>query len=173
MLFWATTIPGRFPDTDATGDKQLNHRIYLTTTKDFRRFTPTRLFYDQGFNVIDSTIVRVERRFVMFLKDETRAPVARKNLRYAVSQRAKGPYGPPSPPITGNYWAEGPSAIQIGPRWIVYFDKYTLHRYGAVASADLEHWEDISAQVTFPEGMRHGTAMEVSPNLLKQLLALK
>lgn len=172
LLFWATTIPGRFPETDNSGDNGLNHRIYLTTTRDFRTFTPTRLFYDPGFNVIDATLIRDGRRFIMFCKDETRQPVAHKNLRYAVSRRAQGPYRAASVPITGNYWAEGPSAIKIGDRWIVYFDKYREHRYGAVASTDLQHWADISAQVQFPAGARHGTVFRVPPAVLSGLLAL-
>ena len=173
LLFWATTIPDRFPETDRSGDNKLNHRIYLTTTKDFRTFTPTRLFYDQGFNVIDSTIVKDGSRYIMFLKDETKEPVAKKNLRYAVSSRAMGPYGQASEPITGNYWAEGPTAIKIGKRWVVYFDKYRDHRYGAVASGDLKQWEDISAQVRFPAGARHGTVLRVRQSILLKLLELK
>ncbi|HEY6187599.1 MAG TPA: glycoside hydrolase family 43 protein [Pyrinomonadaceae bacterium] len=173
LLFWATTIPGRFPDTDQSGDNNLNHRIYLTTTKDFKTFAPTRLFYDQGFNVIDSTIIKDGSRYIMFLKDETKQPVAKKNLRYAVSSRAMGPYGQASPPITGNYWAEGPTAIKIGRKLIVYFDKYRDHRYGAVASIDLNRWEDISAQVRFPEGARHGTVLRVRQAVLLKLLELK
>jgi predicted GH43/DUF377 family glycosyl hydrolase len=173
LLFWATTIPGRFPETDQTGDNNLNHRIYLTTTKDFKTFTPASLFYDHGFNVIDSTIVKDGSRYIMFLKDETKQPVAKKNLRYAVSSRAMGPYGQASAPITGNYWAEGPTAIKIGQRWIVYFDKYRDHRYGAVASGDLKQWEDISAQVRFPERARHGTVLRVRQSILSKLLELK
>ena len=173
LLFWATTIPGRFPESDSSGDNGLNHRMYLTTTKDFKTFTPTRVFYNQGFNVIDATIVKDGSRYIMFLKDETRQPIAQKNIRYAVSHRATGPYGPVSPPITGNYWAEGPSAIKIGKRWIVYFDKYRERRYGAVASADLKNWEDISAQVQFPEGTRHGTVLRVPQVVLTKLLDLK
>lgn len=173
LLFWATTIPGRFPATDNAGDGGKNHRIYFTTTKDFRTFAPTRLFYDRGFNVIDATIVRDGRRYVMFLKDETRAPAAQKNIRYAASGKASGPYGPASAPITGQYWAEGPSAIKVGARWVVYFDKYTQKRYGAVASEDLEHWEDISEQVQFPEGARHGTVLRVPRAVLAKLLELK
>lgn len=173
LLFWSTTIPGRFPATDDTGDNGLNHRIYLTTTRDFCVFTPTRLFYDPGFNVIDATLVKAGGRSIMFCKDETRKPVARKNLRYAVSRRAHGPYGPASAPITGDYWAEGPSAIKIGHRWIVYFDKYTEHHYGAIASRDLQHWVDISAQVQLPAGARHGTVFGVAPAVLTGLLALK
>jgi hypothetical protein len=173
LLFWATTIPGRFPETDNTGDRGQNHRIYLTTTKDFRTFTPTRLFYDRGFNVIDATIATDGWRYIMFLKDETRMPVAKKSIRYAVSQKAAGPYGPASAPITGKYWAEGPSAIKIGKRWIVYFDKYTEKRYGAVASTDLRRWEDISEQVQFPAGARHGTVLRIPQAVLTKLLELK
>ncbi len=172
LLFWSTTIPGRFPATDDTGDNGLNHRIYLTTTRDFQTFTPTRLFYDPGFNVIDATLVKDGRRFIMFCKDETRKPVAHKYLRFAVSRRAQGPYGTASVPITGDYWAEGPSAIKIGRRWVVYFDKYTQHHYGAVASTDMQHWEDISAQIQMPAGARHGTVFRVSPSVLTKLLAL-
>lgn len=173
LLFWATTIPGRFPDTDRSGDNGLNHRIYVTTTKDFRAFTPTRLFYDPGFSVIDATIVRDGRRYVMFFKDETRNPVARKNIHYALSDHAAGPYGPASPPVTGDYWAEGPTAFKIGGRWVVYFDEYREHRYGAVASEDLRRWEDISAQLQFPEGARHGSVLRVPRAVLARLLELK
>ncbi|HYJ45327.1 MAG TPA: glycoside hydrolase family 43 protein [Pyrinomonadaceae bacterium] len=173
LLFWATTIPGRFPETDQSGDNGLNHRLYLTTTTDFKTFAPARLFYDPGFEVIDATIVKEGKRFVMFFKDETKLPVAKKSLHYAVSQRAQGPYGKPSSPITGNYWAEGPTAIKIDRRWIVYFDKYREHRYGAVASRDLEHWEDISEQLQFPALARHGTVIRVPRAVLTKLLELK
>jgi hypothetical protein len=173
ILFWSTTIPGRFPATDRSGDNGRNHRIYDTTTKDFHTFTPTRLFYDQGFSVIDATIVKDGRRYVMVFKDETRWPTAQKNIHYAISNGAAGPYGPALPPITGSYWAEGPTAIRIGGRWIVYFDKYREHRYGAVASTDWKQWEDISAQLQFPEGARHGTVLSVPRKVLIKLLELK
>ncbi len=173
LLFWSTTIPGRFPATDKSGDNGRNHRIYVTTTKDFRRFTPTRLFYDGGFSVIDATIVRDGRRYVMIVKDETRWPTAQKNIHYAVSDQAAGPFGPASPAISGSYWAEGPTAIRINGRWIVYFDKYRDHRYGAVASADWTQWEDISAQLQFPGGARHGTVLRVPRAVLTKLLELK
>ena len=172
LLFWSSTIPGRFPATDRSGDNGRNHRIYVTTTRDFHTFTPTRLLYDQGFSVIDATLIKDGRRYVMFFKDETRWPTAQKNLHYAIGNSAAGSYGPPSPPITGSYWAEGPTAIKIGERWIVYFDKYRDHRYGAVASADWKQWEDISVQLQFPEGARHGTVLRVPRAVLTRLLEL-
>ncbi|HDY65321.1 MAG TPA: hypothetical protein ENH84_03690, partial [Phycisphaerae bacterium] len=158
LIFWATTIPGRFPATEKAGDGGLNHRMYYVTTKDFETFSATKLFYDRGFNVIDATIVTNGGRYVMFLKDETRNP-PQKNIRIAFSDKAEGPYSTASKPITGDYWAEGPSAIKIGEDWVVYFDKYRKHRYGAVMSKDLTNWRDISDKVSFPGGFRHGTVL--------------
>ena len=58
LIFWATTIPGRFPATETSGDNGLNHRIYYVTTNDFTSYSKTALLYDGGFNVIDATIVK-------------------------------------------------------------------------------------------------------------------
>lgn len=171
LIYWSTTIPGRFPETDKTGDNGRNHRIHYTTTRDFETFTPTKLFYDPGFNTIDATIVKDDGRYIMFIKDETRHP-PKKNIRIAVSTQAEGPYGPASEAITGKYWAEGPSAIKIGDTWFVYFDKYRKRQYGAVISKDLKNWEDISDKVHFPEGTRHGTVFQVPKAILPKLPGL-
>jgi hypothetical protein len=168
LLFWATTIPGRFPETERTGDN--NHRMYYCTTKDFETLSPTRLFYDHGFNVIDSTIVRDGNQFVMFLKDETREP-PQKNIRLSTASHAEGPWSRPSPPITGDYWAEGPTAVRISATWFVYFDKYRKGEYGLIISQDLETWQDASDRLVFPTGSRHGTILEVPRALVEKLRA--
>lgn len=85
-----------------------------------------------------------------------------KNIRVATASKLTGPYSKPGEPITGNYWAEGPTSLKIGDEWIVYFDKYRDHKYGAVKSRDLIHWEDISDRVSFPSGVRHGTVFAIS-----------
>lgn len=168
VIYWATTIPGRFPAGETAVEGGNNHRIYYATTPDFKTYTPAKVLYDQGFNVIDATMQPAGQRYVLFLKDETREPV-QKNLRVAFADQATGPYGPPSAPITGKYWAEGPTAIQLGDKWLVYFDKYTEHKYGAVTSTDLAHWTDISDQVQFPAGTRHGTVLRITKKELAKL----
>jgi hypothetical protein len=171
LIFWASTVPGRFPETEAKpGDK--NHRMYYVTTRDFKFFSEARLFYEPGFNVIDAAVVRDGARYIMILKNETEKP-PEKNLRVAFAEKATGPYGPASEPITGQYWAEGPSAIEIGGYWYVYFDKYIEKTYGVVRTADWKRWEDLSERMTFPEGMRHGTVFRVNEDILKPLLALE
>lgn len=171
MIFWASTIPGRYPDTDKTGDDGYNHRMYYTLTTDFERLEPARLLYEPGFNVIDAMIVEEDTCFVMFLKDETRHPPA-KNLRVATAQTLTGPYGPPSEPITGDYWAEGPTAIRLGGKWFVYFDRYAQNRYGLVTSEDRVRWTDESDKVQFPPNQRHGSVLRVSNETLDALRAL-
>lgn len=168
IIFWSTTIPGRFPETEKSGDEDYNHRMYYVTTTDFNDFVETELFYDQGFNVIDGTLIKEKDQYVLILKDETRTP-PQKNIRIATSSKVTGGYGKPSEPITGNYWAEGPTPLKIGDWWIVYFDKYMNHKMGAVRSKDLKTWEDISDQISFPEGTRHGTVFKVSRELLENL----
>jgi len=165
MIYWASTIPGRYPDTDVGGGGgKYNHRIYYVSTTDFRSFTPAKLLYEHGFSVIDAQIVRDGSRYVMFLKDETERPTAQKNIRLAFADRAEGPWSAPTAPITGDYWAEGPTVLHVGSRWIVYFDRYREHRYGALASRDLtrtSRWNSITPSLRLPDGIRHGTAFEV------------
>ncbi len=168
MIYWATTIPGRFAKGDTSGDDKYNHRMYYTTTKDFKTFSPTRLLYDKDFNVIDATIQQNGKQYVMFLKDETRKP-PQKNLRMAASKQLTEGYSIPSAPITGKYWAEGPTVIKINGNWIVYFDKYTEHKYGAVTSSDLQHWTDISDKISFPKGARHGTVFTITKEEFEKL----
>jgi dienelactone hydrolase len=167
MIYWASTIEGKFLETKSDEEKGYNHRIYYTTTKDFKSFKKTKLLYEPGFNVIDASIVKDEKGYTMFLKDETKVPV-QKNLKIATSKNLEGPYSKASEPITGNYWAEGPTATQINGEWVVYFDKYRDHKYGAVKET-AKGWEDISEQISFPQGVRHGTVIKVSATLINSL----
>lgn len=168
MIYWATTIPGRFPETDEEGEK--NHRIYYVTTRNFKTYTKAALLYEPGFNVIDATIQKDGNRYVMFLKNETKKPRPEKNIRVAFSKYLTKGYSKASEPITGKYWAEGPTAVKIDHKWVVYFDKYTDHQYGAITSTDLKNWTDISDQLKLPEGIRHGTVVAVSRDALTLMI---
>lgn len=171
-IYWATTIRGKYVARDTAAESGYNHRMYYTTTKNFRKFSKTKILYDPGFSVIDASIVKNGKRWIMFLKNETRWPVE-KNLRVATAKKLTGPYSAPGAPITGNYWAEGPTAAKIGSDWIVYFDKYRDKKYGAVRSSDLVTWKDISDEVSFPKGARHGTVLKISKEEFKKMNSLQ
>ena len=170
-IFWATTIPGRHSEVaDSENEQGYNHRIYYTTTNDFKTFSDTRMMFNPAFSVIDAAVIKWKNEYIMFHKNENPNP-PEKNIRYSKSL-TMGENFPTevSAPITGNYWAEGPSPLMIGDYLYVYFDKYLDHRYGAVRSSDGKEWEDISEQIIFPEGTRHGTAFTINKKILEGLM---
>lgn len=175
LIFWASTVRGRFPKTAGSSENDLNHRIYCTTTKDFVNYTPTRLFYNPGFSVIDATILPARGRYFLIVKDETRTP-PKKYLRIASSDDLEGPYAYLGPTFTPKgLWVEGPTAIRIGNWYLVYFDAYIARHYGAMRSRDLKTWQDVTDRMTFPgagtpERVRHGTIIELPSQVVTRLI---
>ncbi len=167
LIFWSSTVPGRFPVPDETErqDKSRpprNHRLYSTTTKDFETFTPTRLHYDPGFNVIDETMVQDGDGWVMIVKNETEIPAPAKNLYVTRAPSPEGPWAAPEAPFTPpGLWVEGATAIKLGDWWHVYYDIYRDKKYGVMRTKDFTHWEDMSDQLVMPKGIRHGTVLRV------------
>ena len=151
----------------------LNHRIYRTTTRDFKGYSRAELFLDPGFNVIDATIVRDGFRYLMFLKDETERPEARKDIRLAVADHALGPYVPEPGPISKENWVEGPTAFRSGQETIVLFDAYRRKQDQGVTSRDLKTWTGLGAELQMPPGARHGSVVAVPEKILKGLLAVE
>lgn len=170
IIFWSTTIPGRFPDTEKTGDSGYNHRLYAVTTRDWKTFSPARLWFDAGFNSIDATVVRDGKRWIMVFKDERKTP-SQKRLRLAFSDSAAGPWKDISEPFTES-WSEGPSAVKIGDEWWIYFDHYQKpQHYGAVRTGDWKKFKDMTSQVSFPEDHKHGTVVRIPESLAQSLQA--
>ncbi len=172
LIYWSSTITGAFPETQIEAENGYNHRIYYTKTKDFKTFEPTMILYEPGFNCIDATIVPYKDKWMMVIKDETREP-AQKNLKLAFAEHLEGPYGQPTEPITGDYWAEGPTVNYKNGEWYVYFDRYIDNYYGIIKSKDLKNWEDLTSQLNFPKGIRHGTIFSVSQKEYQKLKAVK
>lgn len=171
LIFWSTTIPGRHKEVPTSeSEKGLNHRIYYTITKNFEDFSKPDLFFNPDFSVIDATILKYKGIYYMFVKNENSNP-PEKNIRYTTSKNLYGPYNIlVSNPITGNYWAEGPTAIKINGYIYVYFDKYREKKYGVVRTKDFKNWEDISNLLEMPLGIRHGSILKIDKNVLQKLL---
>lgn len=172
LIYWATTIPGRFPATEPPGEglsrgDKLNHRMYYVETRDFVTYSDTKLLYDGGFSVIDAFIVKAAPdRNVMIVKDETARPKPKKQLRVVEAKRPDGPWGAASEPVSVD-WVEGPSVLKAGDAWLVYYDEYTRKKYGAIRTRDFKSFETVN--VTFPPGTRHGTAFPVPPSVAERL----
>ncbi len=166
IIIWASTIPYRF--ARGIEDEDNNHRMYFTTTKDFKNFTDTKLFLDPGFSVIDAVIVkRKADDYVLVLKDNTRPE---RNIRIAFANDPLGPYSKPSAPFTPNF-TEGPGVAKIGDAYVIYYDQYKDKIYGAMKTKNFKQFTDITKKVTVPEGHKHGTIFKVKKKVLKGLLA--
>ncbi|MGD9634322.1 MAG: alpha-L-fucosidase [Pirellulales bacterium] len=163
IICWASTIPGRFPDDAEPHDN--NQRMYYTTTRDFQTFAPSRLFFDPGFSVIDCVIVRDAERYVLVLKENTRPMRA---LRVAFGDSPLGPWRDVSRPFTENF-TEGPSVLKVGDDWLIYYDAYRAGVYGAAKTRDFKTFTDITKEVSFPKGHKHGTVLRVPRKDLKYL----
>lgn len=164
VMVFATTVPGRFPETDEGGDH--NHRLYSIETRDFQKFSEPKVLMNPGYNSIDGTLFAAAGRLGMIFKDER---PGRKRLHAAFADRLDAPWTIGEQPIIARDWVEGPTVLRVGRTYRVYFDCYTKGHYGAAESADGVTWRDITDQVRFPAGARHGTAFPVSRAMLESL----
>jgi hypothetical protein len=65
---------------------------------------------------------------------------------------------------------EGPTAAKIGQEWWIYFDHYAKpQHYGAMATRDWKTFTDVTEQLSFPNGQRHGTIVKISDETAKTL----
>jgi hypothetical protein len=156
FICWASTIPGRFADGRETPTN--NHRMYFTTTADFQTFTPSRLFLDPGFSVIDCQILKAGPRYVLLLKDNTRPE---RNIKVAFGDAPSGPWREVSAGLT-EHLTEGPSGLRIGEDWLIYYEAYQQKRYGVMKTRDFKTFEDVTSQAVFPPGLKHGTAFQAT-----------
>ena len=164
IVVWASTIPGRFPDNLEKHDN--NHRLYFTTTKDFESFAPAKLFFDAGYSAIDAFPIKTGNNYVLVHKDNSRPNL---NLRVAFAKTPLGPWGNVSEPFTPKF-TEGPCVLKIGNDWLIYFDAYREKIYGAVKTRDFKNFTEVTKEVSFPEGHKHGTAIKVPREILNGLL---
>ena len=165
MIIWASCIPGRFER--GIEEDSNNHRMYMAATKDFNTFSPTRLFFDPGFSVIDAVIVkRKTKDYVLVVKDNTRPA---RNIRVAFSGNPDGPYehlsAPFSAPLT-----EGPSVVKIKDEWLIYYDSYGVKKYQAASTKDFATFANVDSKISIPAGHKHGTIFRASKKTLNELL---
>lgn len=162
IIIWASTIPYQFPK--GIEDERNNHRMYYTTTKDFKTFSDAKLYLDPGFSVIDAVIVkRAPKDYVLVLKDNTRP---NRNLKVAFGDNPLGPWNQVSEAFSGNF-VEGPTVLKLGDAWYIFSDVYKEYRYGVIKTTDFIHFTDVSNQFSIPKGHKHGTIFTTSKDVLE------
>ncbi|MDE3105463.1 MAG: glycoside hydrolase family 43 protein [Acidobacteriota bacterium] len=161
--------------SSSSKDDARGNRIWCSYTSDFNDFTPPQIFFDPGFVVIDATLFHAANKtrssYYLILKDQTNDPL-RYQERFATGPTVEGPWSPLSPPINES-WSEGPSAIQIGDTYLVFYDHYRPPhaQYEAVATKDWKHWTDASAQISMPAASKHGSFLQITDEEANRLLS--
>ena len=165
IIIWASCIPGRFER--GIEEDSNNHRMYYTVTKDFQRFSETKLFLDPGFSVIDAVIVkRAAKDYVLVLKDNTRPE---RNIKVAFADSPLGPWKNISKPFTDSF-TEGPTVVKVKDDWLIYYDSYRKKIYETSATRDFIHFENVTNKTKVPEGHKHGTIFTAKKKTVKRLV---
>lgn len=165
LLIWSSS----FNDSDK------GNRIWASRTKDFVTFTKPEVFFDPGFVVIDATMfhgmVDGRTQWALVLKDQSVDPL-RYQIRWAAGPSVEGPWGTLSGPITES-WSEGPSVLNVGDEYVVYYDHYRAPRprYEGVETKDWVHWVSANGKMRFPENSKHGSFFSVTEEEAKRLLS--
>jgi len=166
IIIWASCIPGRFEKGQEEDSN--NHRLYVTTTTDFKTFTPTVLFFDAGFSVIDAEIVkRKVNDYVLVLKDNSRPE---RDIKVAFATNVMGPYNNVSKAFSDNF-TEGPSVVKIKGDWLIYYDSYRKKVYEASATKDFTNFLNIDSKISLPRGHKHGTIVTVKKKFVRRLVS--
>jgi hypothetical protein len=152
-------------------------RLWYSKTKDWKNFTPAKVFFEPPYSVIDGTLLKHENAYYLFHKEEEFGAKTgeRRAIRLATSKKLEGPYqivdgdlndGQIVPVIT-----EGPTIIEDPENsgWLLYYDYCMTNRYGASFSKDFLNWE-ILDDVHFPADARHGCVSKISSEEARTLI---
>ncbi|MHC4213245.1 MAG: glycoside hydrolase family 43 protein [Planctomycetota bacterium] len=180
MIVWSSWVrDGSFPAPELphTGKQ---HRIWYVTTKDFESFSGPELLFDPGYSCIDAYLLKDGGEYLLFFKDERYNDSevftpAHQNIRMARSKSAYGPFGEISEPITGKgagkWHNEGACAVKYKGEYYVFYDHHSGQKYfGAVKSEDLKSWDDVSDEMSFPKGFKHGSIIRVPQGIVEGLI---
>lgn len=167
LVFWASK----------TGkDNFKKHRIWAARTKDFITFSKPEVYIDNPEDVIDTTIVRDNGKYVRFSKDEKF-----KAITMETSADLAGPWHKVSgfslDKLTGY---EGPTCFVLEPAaagkpatWCLLLDQYSKGAgYQPFLSTDLSKGKFEPAQgFSFPFRFRHGTVLPLTDEQYEKLKA--
>ncbi len=118
--------------------------------------------------MIDATLTYTRGRYWMVFKDERPTPL-HKEIKIAQGPTLEGPWSSISGPLTES-WSEGPSILEIGGRYVIYYDHYRdPRRYEAIESSDLERWTPINDRISLPPGCKHGSFLRITEEEAERL----
>jgi hypothetical protein len=176
ILLWASTVPGKFPETDNSRDSlpggyRLNHRIYRKTSSDLVNWSASEIWYEPGYSVSDPTLALDSGRCYLLFKDATNLGSNFQHNVKLVQGYAPGGTFPVEKPIlvSKRSHAEAPTALRIDSQFVVFYHRYKSGKTGASFTKDFKKWKDVSDSISFPRGAKHGCILKIPQKLADKL----
>jgi len=182
VVFWASKLYDE-ANPAHTGDSY--NRMMYATTRDFRTFTPAKVWSDPGHSVIDSTVTEHDGTFYRFTKDErdntSSTPCSKfitaeksttlRNLNWDFVSDCIGKATATEPGISQG---EGPTIFKSNTqeKWYLFIDEFGGRGYVPFETTDLAggKWT-MSTDYQLPAHPRHGTVLPVTQAELDRLKA--
>ncbi|WP_395244043.1 glycoside hydrolase family 43 protein [Agromyces sp. MMS24-K17] len=193
VVYWASAL---YPDELDPAERDIRtsyQRMFTATTRDFREFSPARLWIDEpqgpGLGMIDSAVAFHDGAWHRFTKDESVMGMRQETSPDLRRTQGVEPgdgwtllaerigFGQPNP-WGGEFSAgEGPSVFRsnAGDRWYLLQDQpeyHGGHGYALFETADLTapDWRLVPDAV-LPASPRHGTVIPITEAERQALLA--
>lgn len=164
-IIWSATVPGLREEKLEEG--AVSNVLLFITTRDFVNFSEPKVFYDPKYSCLDAALLMVGDGYKLVFRD---GRPEQDTLRVSSAPTVNGEWSEPTDPIAQVTGAESPSAVKFGDDWLIYFYQPRNNTsYGALRSRDFVQWEDVSSQVSMPEGAKHGSVMRI-PDLELEVL---
>lgn len=152
-------------------------RLWYCRTKNWKTFTPAKVYFEPPYSVIDGTILKNGKTWYLFHKEEEFGAKTgeRRAIRLATSPTPEGPWTIVNGPLNQGQIVpvitEGPTAIAdpVKPGWLLYYDFCMADDFGVSWSPDLIHWT-IEEDASFPPDARHGCVSLVSAEEAEALI---
>ena len=168
IIYSSMISPVEYTEADKLG-KNNCHRLWYTTTRDFKTFTPAKRYYDPGFNSIDAFLLkRAAKDYVLIVKDNRKPSFS--NLFCVFSDSPYGPFHSPTEKFSRTY-SEGPCAVKLNAKdWAIYYDQYHPQEYTAVKTSDFHTFTPLKDAISVPAKHKHGTIVKISIKQLNKIL---
>lgn len=166
-VLWSSTLKEDYvPPKDSAKwwTSVWNHRMYYHATTDFENFTPTRPFWDPGFNAIDGVVYQTDSLYYLFFKDERKSG---KNVLMAESKSFTGPYE--NQKDVAYKLTEGAIPVSTDSAFVLYYDYYHEYNgYRYITTRDMKTWSDevLPEKVGFDDVFRHGSIVKITEDEL-------
>ncbi|HEY9060875.1 MAG TPA: dockerin type I domain-containing protein [Pseudobacteroides sp.] len=151
------------------------NRTYVNYTTDFNTITESEVFFDPGYDVIDSDVIQHNGTAYLFFKDERSSG---KSIKAAKSTTLNpNSFNVFTPNFITSAGTEGPFVFKDNNSntWYMYADLFNQNgKFECWKTTDLgaTSWTKV-ANISVPAGVRHGSVVSVTQTELDGILAGK